>query len=101
MKHIYAKVIRHGDLKKKLLEKLKTSPVAMILHKSQSYRTIFDLSFQLQHRGTMMQSVNSAKVKNSSAEAMINLVQCVKRLIAILADKYDENTPVKFRKTRH
>ena len=77
MKHVYAKVIRHVDLKKNLLEKLKTSPVAMILHKSQSYRTIFDLSFQLQHRGTMMQSVNSATVKQAPEEAMIHLVQCV------------------------
>ena len=77
MKHVYAKVIRYGDLKKNLPEKLKMSPVAMIPHKSQSYRTILNLYFQLQHRGTMMQSVNSATVKQAPAEAMVHLVQCV------------------------
>ena len=45
--NIYAKVIRYGELKKNPPEKLKISPVAMIPHKSRSYRIILDLSFQI------------------------------------------------------
>ena len=51
----YAKMIRYEELNKNLPENLKISPVAMIPHKSRSYCTILDLSFQLRHRGTMMQ----------------------------------------------
>ena len=61
----YSKVIRYGELKKNLLEKLKNPPVVMIPHKSRSYLTILDLSFQLQHRGTLMKSVNLATLKQA------------------------------------
>ena len=67
----YYKVIRYGEIKKNLPEKLKISPVAMIPHKSRSYRKNLDLSFQIQHRRTMMQSVNSETVKHAPAELMI------------------------------
>ena len=43
----YAKVIRYGELKKNLPEKLKISPVAIIPQKSRSYRTMLDLSFHI------------------------------------------------------
>ena len=92
------KVIRYGELNKKLPEKLKISPVAMIPHKSRSYHTILDLSFHILHRGAMMQLVNSATVKQSLSEAIIQQRQCVQRLIATLTDNYDDNTPFKFEK---
>ena len=45
-----------------------------------------------------MQSVKSETVKQEPSEAMIQLVQFVKRLIATLADNYDKNTHFKFAK---
>ena len=41
----YSKLIRYIYLKKTLPSKLNISPEAMIPHKSQSYRTLLDLSF--------------------------------------------------------
>ena len=61
----------------------------MIPHKSRAYRTILDLSFQLRHLRKLMQSVNSATVKQAPAESMVQLSQCVQRIIALLADNYD------------
>jgi len=94
----YAKVVRYGDLKHKLPKKLKISPVAMIPHKSRSFRTILDPSFRLHHLGKLTESVNSATVKQAPAESMIQLGQCVQRLIALLADNYDPDQPFLFSK---
>lgn len=86
VKNGYAKVIRYGDIINNLPEKLKISPVAMIPHKSRAFRTILDLSFRLRHLGKLMESVNSATVKQAPAESMVQLGNCVQRLIALLAD---------------
>ena len=43
--HKYARVLKWGDIKDNIPTKLKTSPVAMIPHKSKAYRCILDLSF--------------------------------------------------------
>ena len=56
------------------------------------------LYFQLQHRATLMQSVNSATVKQAKSESMIQLGQCEKQLIVTLADNYDKKTPFRFSK---
>ena len=40
-----------------------------------------------------MESVNSATVKMAPAESMIQLGQCVQRLITLLADNYDPDQP--------
>ena len=45
-----------------------------------------------------MQSVNSSMIKQAPEEVMIQLGQCVQRLIATLAENYDENTPLRFSK---
>ena len=94
----YAKVIRYGDIADKLPAKLKISPVAMIPHKSRAFRTILDLSFRLRHRGKLMESVNSATVKQAPAEAMVQLGHCIQRLIATLADNFNPQKPFKFAK---
>ena len=98
VKNGYAKVVRYGDIMKNLPKKLKISPVAMIPHKSRSYRTILDLSFRLRHLGKLMESVNSATVKQAPAESMVQLGNCVQRLIALLADNYDPAQPFLFSK---
>jgi len=82
----YAKVVRYGAIMKNLPKKLKISPVAMIPHKSRSYRTILNLSFRLRHLGKLMESVNSATVKQAPAESMVQLGNCVQRMISLLAD---------------
>ena len=73
----YPKVMGYGDIMHALPSKLKIPPVAMIPHKSRSFRTILDLSFQLRHRGKLMESVNSARVKMAPVESMIQLGHCV------------------------
>jgi hypothetical protein len=46
-----------------------------------------------------MESVNSATVKQALAESMVQLGNCcVQRLIALLADNYDQAKPFKFAK---
>ena len=65
----------------------------MIPHKSRYFRTILDLSFQIRHRGKLMESVNSATVKMAPAESMIQLRHCVQCLIALLADNYHPKNP--------
>ena len=94
----YARVLRYGDIMRNMPKKLKISPVAMIPHKSRSFRTILDLSFRLRHLGKLMESVNSATVKQAPAESMVQLGNCVQRIIALLADNYDPSQPFLFSK---
>ena len=76
-----------------LSSKLKFSSVATIPHKSRSFRTILDLSFQLRHCGKLAESINLETVKLAPAESMIKLRNCVQRLIAILGENYDPKNP--------
>ena len=94
----YAKVVRYCDIKHKLLKKSKILPVAMIPHKSRLFRTILDLFFRLRHFGKLTESINLATVKQALAESMIQLGQCVQRLIALLADNFDPDQPFLFSK---
>lgn len=94
----YAKVVRYGDIKDHLPKNLKISSVAMIPHKSLSFRTILDLSFRLRHLGKLIESVSSATIKMAPAESMIQLGQCVQCLITLLVDNYDPNQPFLFSK---
>ena len=45
-----------------------------------------------------MESVNSATKMQAPAESMVQLGNCVTRLIKMLADNYDLETPFKFAK---
>ena len=47
VKQGYAKIIQWKDIKNNIPKNLKISPVAMIPHKTRSYRAILDLSFNL------------------------------------------------------
>ena len=98
VKNGYARILRYGDIKHKLPKKLKVSPVAMIPHKTRYFRTILDLSFRLRHKGELLESVNSATEKLAPAESMIQLGNCVQRLIALLADNYNPKKPFLFAK---
>lgn len=94
----YARLVKWKHIKKNYPRRLKISPVAAIPHKSRLFRTILDLSFQLRYKGTKLPSVNSATKKQAPAEAMVQLGECVKRIIATLAENYDPNHPFVFSK---
>lgn len=69
-------IFMFGNLRKKMPENLKVSPVAMILHKSRNkrgFRTILDLSFKLKIDGTSMLSVNEGTVPTSPQHSMREL----------------------------
>ena len=88
----YAKTVRWGDIKDSCPPKLKISPAAMIPHKSRSFRCILDLSFTFHHKGRAYPSVNATTNPQAKPEAMVQLGQCVKRLVAAMADTWTEET---------
>ena len=94
----YAKVVRWGDIKHNIPPHLKISPVALVPHKSRQFRTILDLSFKLRYKGGIVPSVNSSTVKHAPAEAMVQLGQCLKRIIHTLATNYNPHQPFAFAK---
>ena len=98
--HNYAKVVRYGDIKSKLPKNFKISPVAMVPHKSKSFRCILDLSFKLKRQKGegKWESVNSTTHKRAPQQAMGQLGQVVKRIVATMADFFDPNQPFCFTK---
>ena len=50
----YARVVKWGDIKDKIPQKLKISPVAIIPHKSKSYICILDILFELFNKGVKL-----------------------------------------------
>ena len=94
----YAKIIKWSDIKDNIPPNIKISPVAMIPHKSRSYRTIIDLSFQLRIRGKIMPSVNSATKVLAPQKAMAQIGTALKRIIFKLAENYNLDKPFIFSK---
>ena len=94
----YAHVVRYRDIKHNRLAKLKLSPVAMIPHKSWLFRTILNLSFGICLSWQEMPSVNDSTKKMAPAEAMVQLRQCLQRIIATLADNANTKNPFLFAK---
>ena len=94
----YARVVLWKDLKHNIPAKLKISPVAMVPHKSRKFRTILDLSFKLRHKGQLFPSVNSNTIKLAPQEAMVQLGNCMKRLVSTMADNIDKARPFAFAK---
>ena len=94
----YAKVVKWGDIKNDIPTHLKISPVALVPHKSRKFRTILDLSFNLRYKGSIIPSVNSSTTKQAPAEAMVQLGQCLQRIIHTMATNYDPHHPFAFAK---
>lgn len=94
----YAKLVKWKELKRNFPPCLKISPVAAIPHKSRSYRTILDLSFRIRYKNGRLPSVNGATVLKAPAEAMVQLGNCVQRIIETLAQHIDPNKPFMFTK---
>jgi hypothetical protein len=93
IKNGFAKLIRFGDIKKNLPKNLKISPVACIPHKSKKYRVILDLSFKLRLHKKDLPSVNETTEKKAPQESMVQLGNCVKRIIATMAENYNTKEP--------
>ena len=94
----YMNIIKWGDIKHIYPKNLKISPVAMIPHKSRSYRCILDLSFQLKVNNKKIDSVNMGTKLQAPQKAMSYLGSVINRLIYLLADNYNKNVPFIFSK---
>ena len=85
VKQGYARLVSWDDIKDDPPPNLKISPVAAIPHKSRTYRTILDLSYQLLVAGIPLPSVNAATKKLAPAQSMKELGNVLPRLIAAVA----------------
>ena len=87
-----------GEIKHNHPPNLKISPVALIPHKSRSYRCILDLSFQLKINNKKISSVNLGTLLRAPQKSMAHLGMVIRRLIYILADNYNVHQPFVFSK---
>ena len=94
----YAKVVKWKTIKHKIPRNLKISPVALVPHKSRQYRTILDLSFKLRYKGGIIPSVNDSTKRQAPAESMVQLGNCIQRIIHTLATNYNPQHPFAFAK---
>ena len=94
----YLTITTWGKIKNNHPPNLKISPVAMIPHKSRSYRCILDLSFRLKVKNKKISSVNLGTVLRAPQKSMAHLGMVVRRLIHLMADNYDPKHPFVFSK---
>ena len=88
--------VRWGDIKHAIPPHMKVSPVALIPHKSRSYRVILDLSFQLLFQGQRQPSINDTTNIQAPQQAMAQLGWILHRIMHILATHYNPDKPFKF-----
>jgi hypothetical protein len=96
IKNGFAKLVKFKDIKNNCPPKLKISPVACIPHKSKSFRVILDLSFNLKANNITFPSVNETTEKLAPQESMVQLGNCVKRIINTMEKNYNKEIPFKF-----
>jgi hypothetical protein len=96
IKQGFAKIIKFKDIKRDMPKNLKISPVACIPHKSKSFRVILDLSFNLKIGKKIYPSVNENTIKLAPPEAMVQLGNCIRRMISTLESNYNMDQPYKF-----
>jgi len=94
----FARLVQWDDIKENLPPNLKISPVAAVPHKSRQFRTILDLSFQLQVAGLGLPSVNAATRKQAPTAAMRQLGKVLPQLIAAMAAAAPQHGPIFFAK---
>ena len=94
----YIRIVKWKDIKHNFPKNLKISPVAMIPHKSRSFRCILDLSFKLKVNGTKINSVNETTTTQSPQKSMAQLGWVIKRIITTMAHNYNTNKPFFFSK---
>ena len=93
-----ARVVRWGDIKHKPPTQLKMSPVAMVPHKSRQFRTILDLLFSLRYKGGAIPAVNDSTTRQAPAESMVQLGNCIRRIVSTMANNCDPQQPFAFAK---
>ena len=87
-----AKLVQWDDIKHDPPPQLKISPVAMIPHKSRSYRAILDLSFPVKLQdGTIVPSVNEATTKTAPRGAINQIGHSLQRIIHAFAATDDDS----------
>ena len=87
-----------GDIKHDYPKNLKLSPLAMIPHKSRSFRCILDLSFQLKVNGNKINSVNQGTKSLSPQKSMSQLGWVIRRMVTLMASHYNLEQPFLFSK---
>jgi hypothetical protein len=86
-----ARIVRWDDIKSNHPRQLKVSPVAAIPHKSRAFRSILDLSFNIQlEDGGVIQLVNSTTQKLAPRGAIDQLGHSLKRIIHAFAEVEEE-----------
>ena len=97
--HKNSRMVKSGDIKNKISQKLNISPVAMIPHKSKPYRCILDILFTLFNKGVKSVSVNGKTKNMALPEAMAQLGLVLKRMIHTMSKYRHHGLPIKFCKT--
>ena len=87
----FTNIIRYWNIKDRLPEYLKISPVAMIPHKSRRFRCILDLSFCLTIDGTKIPSINSKTTQKASENSMNKLGRVLERLGSLMASALESS----------
>ena len=85
--HKYSHMVKWGDIKYKIPQEFKISPVAMIPHKSKPYRCVLDLLFTLFNKGVNLALVNE-KIKNLARPENMDQLGIVLKLMIHTMEKY-------------
>ena len=94
----HMKVVKWKDIKGKIPSNMKISPVALIPHKSRSFRVILDLSHQLRMKGKKCKSVNDSTIHLAPQAPMKEIGLVLKRIIHTMVDNYMQDRPFAFAK---
>ena len=94
----YAKIVKWKDIKANIPTNLKILLVAMIPHKSQLFRAILDLSFQLRVNGAKLPSVNLATVIKAPQKAMAQLGTVLKGIVYDMSTNFNPKQPFMYSK---
>ena len=92
----FVKVVTYKDIRDRHPPKLKLLPIAMIPHKSQKFRAFLDLSFNLRAPKHKKALVNKTTRRQALAEPMTELGNVIKRILATIEDRCQEEPAVKF-----
>lgn len=86
-----AKIVDWLDIRDNPPQELKISPISMIPHISQNYRTILDLSFSIRLQdGSRVPSVNEASIKTAPQGVINQIGHSLGRIIHTLATTSDD-----------
>jgi hypothetical protein len=86
-----ARIVDWNEIQENPPKQLKISPILMVPHKSQRYRTILDLSFAIRlQNGAQGLSVNESKTKSAPRGAIDQLGHSLGRIIHAFVSMSDD-----------